>query len=51
MEMKQKKNSSLLGSDVFSYFGLGCRSVSKIYVPDGYDITRLINSWSRLLIG
>ena len=24
---------SLLGSDVFSYFGLGCRSVSKIYLP------------------
>ena len=26
---------SRLGSDVFSYFGLGCRSVSKIYVPNG----------------
>jgi hypothetical protein len=37
---------SLLGSDVFSYFGLGCRSVSKIYLPNGYDITRLINSWA-----
>lgn len=37
---------SRLGSDVFSYFGLGCRSVSKIYLPNGYDITRLINSWA-----
>ncbi len=37
---------SLLGSDVFSYFGLGCRSVSKIYLPNGYDITRLLNSWA-----
>jgi hypothetical protein len=36
---------SLLGSDVFSYFGLGCRSVSKTYLPNGYDITRLIHSW------
>lgn len=26
-----------LGSDIFSYFGLGCRSVSKLYVPAGYD--------------
>jgi hypothetical protein len=26
-----------LGSDIFSYFGLGCRSVSKIYAPIGYD--------------
>jgi Acyl-CoA reductase (LuxC) len=30
-----------LGSDVFSYFGLGCRNVSKIFVPMDYDITRL----------
>ena len=37
---------SLLGSDVFSYFGLGCRSVSKIYLPNRYDITRLIDSWA-----
>lgn len=26
----------LLGKDVFTYFGLGCRSVSKFYVPEGY---------------
>ena len=26
-----------LGADIFNYFGLGCRSVSKIYVPDNYD--------------
>lgn len=26
-----------LGRDVFTYFGLGCRSVSKLYVPEGYD--------------
>lgn len=26
-----------LSDDVFQYFGLGCRSVSKIYVPKGYD--------------
>jgi len=31
----------VLGNDVFSYFGLGCRNVSKIFVPTGYDITRL----------
>ena len=27
----------LLGDDVFSYFGLGCRNVSGILVPKGYD--------------
>lgn len=26
-----------LGHDIFDYFGLGCRNVSKIYVPKGYD--------------
>lgn len=26
-----------LGKDIFRYFGLGCRNVSKIFVPEGYD--------------
>lgn len=26
-----------LGNDVFQYFGLGCRNVSKLYVPEGYS--------------
>ncbi len=26
-----------LGQDIFQYFGLGCRSVSKLFVPEGYD--------------
>jgi len=36
-----------LGTDVFSYFGLGCRNVSKLYVPEGYDFSRLINRWEK----
>ncbi|MES2419434.1 MAG: acyl-CoA reductase [Bacteroidota bacterium] len=27
-----------LGHDIFDYFGLGCRNVSKIYVPAGYEM-------------
>ncbi|TKC08775.1 acyl-CoA reductase [Pedobacter frigoris] len=27
-----------LGHDIFDYFGLGCRNVSKIYIPEGYEI-------------
>lgn len=27
-----------LGEDIFRYFGLGCRSVSKIYIPKSYNI-------------
>ncbi|MBB6239445.1 hypothetical protein HDC90_004098 [Pedobacter sp. AK013] len=29
-----------LGKDIFDYFGLGCRNVSKIYFPKGYDIAK-----------
>lgn len=27
----------LLGHDIFDYFGLGCRNVSKLFVPENYD--------------
>ncbi|MGD0343050.1 MAG: acyl-CoA reductase, partial [Bacteroidales bacterium] len=36
-----------LGIDIFSYFGLGCRNVSKIYLPVGYDLYTLIKNWER----
>ncbi len=26
-----------LGTDIFRYFGLGCRNVSKLFVPEGYS--------------
>lgn len=32
-----------LGSDIFTYFGLGCRNVSKIFVPEGYDPTIVLS--------
>jgi Acyl-CoA reductase (LuxC) len=32
---------SLLADDIFLFFGLGCRSVSKIYIPKHYDIRAL----------
>ena len=28
-----------LGSDIFTYFGLGCRNVTKLYVPENYNFT------------
>ncbi len=36
-----------LGNDIFSYFGLGCRSISKIYLPAGYDISAMAGIWDR----
>jgi len=32
-----------LGKDIFSYFGLGCRNVSKLYVPKEYDFVSFLN--------
>lgn len=33
-----------LGEDIFRYFGLGCRSVSKIFVPINYDFDQLFSA-------
>jgi len=33
-----------LGEDIFAYFGLGCRNVSKIYVPENFNFTPLLDT-------
>ena len=33
-----------LSHDILTYFGLGCRSVSKLYVPKGYNFDSFFNS-------
>lgn len=41
-----------LGEDIFRYFGLGCRSVSKLYVPKDYDFDvffKAIYSWGDII--
>jgi len=35
-----------LAHDALDYFGLGCRSVGKIFVPKGFDATRLQHTFS-----
>ena len=34
-----------LGIDVFSYFGLGCRNVSKLYIPQEYPVENVLRNW------
>lgn len=36
-----------LSDDVHVYFGLGCRNVTKIYVPDAYDFVPMINAFKK----
>ena len=34
--METKEQLAALGQDIFRYFGLGCRNVSKLFVPKGF---------------
>lgn len=46
------KDISGLGHDMFSYFGLGCRNVSKIYIPKGMDLIPIfdkLNQYTSLI--
>lgn len=41
-----------LGKDIFQYYGLGCRNVSKIFVPEGFDFPfffRSIESYQPII--
>lgn len=44
----------LLGEDIFAYFGLGCRNVSKLYVPKDYKfdffLKTLHDSYKELVL-
>ena len=39
-----KEELELLGKDIFTYFGLGCRNVSKIFIPENYDFTNFFQA-------
>lgn len=34
-----------LATDIFSFFGLGCRNISKLLVPEDFDIAQLTECW------
>jgi len=36
-----------LADDVYQYFGLGCRNVTKLYVPEKYDFVPLLNAFKK----
>ena len=44
---ESKETLQLLSDDIHSYFGLGCRNVTKIYVPEGYDFVPLLQSFEH----
>ncbi|HTN05115.1 acyl-CoA reductase [Agriterribacter sp.] len=49
---EHKNDLEKLADDVYLYFGLGCRNVTKIFVPAGYDFLPLLaafNKYDRLI--
>lgn len=42
-----KEELEKLADDVYLYFGLGCRNVTKIYVPEGYDFIPLLSAFKK----
>ena len=39
-----KEDLSGLADDIFLYFGLGCRNVTKIFVPKNFDLNRIFEA-------
>lgn len=33
-----------MSDDIFRYFGLGCRSISKVFLPKGYDLDKIFKA-------
>ena len=44
---ESKEQLEKLADDVYLYFGLGCRSVSKVFVPKGYSIPHLLDHFQH----
>lgn len=38
------KELQLLADDIFTYFGLGCRNVSKLYLPENYELGEIFEN-------
>jgi len=41
---ESKEDFDQLGKDIFNYYGMGCRNVSKVYLPKDYDLQPLLES-------
>jgi hypothetical protein len=44
---ESKEELDKLADDVYMYFGLGCRNVTKIFVPEGYDFIPLLTAFKK----
>jgi hypothetical protein len=44
---EQLEELEKLADDIHTYFGLGCRNVTKVFVPEGYDFVPLLGSFHK----
>jgi hypothetical protein len=44
---EKRDELSGIGDDICLYFGLGCRNVSKVYLPEGYDPSKVFEAFSN----
>ena len=44
---ESKDELQALSGDIHLYFGLGCRNITKIYVPEGYDFIPLLGAFEN----
>jgi len=51
---ESEEQLKMLSEDIFRYYGLGCRNVSKLFVPKGYDFDVFFNAihhWHPIING
>jgi hypothetical protein len=46
-ETLQEAQIIALGSDIFQYFGMGCRNVTQVWVPTGFDFAMVFPLWEQ----
>lgn len=44
---ESKADLESLADDVYTFFGLGCRNVTKLFVPRGYDFVPLLEAFKK----
>ena len=45
--LEDEKALIQLGEDIYSYFGLGCRNISLLFIPREYDLAPLLRIWDE----
>ncbi len=44
---ESEEDLNKLSDDIHQYFGLGCRNVSKLFVPENYDFVPLLDAFNK----